>query len=171
MFKKQQTEAAKKVADSNKKKLAEQEKKLAEANKRYEEISAKFSKASADLKTKEDEVEYLLNETPSTEEVEELRRKNAELLSQQESAKEEIAKLRKSQYSEPARNANAAYDFYLLTKDFVEKQIAPLLYNETIIDNQDNKCGEYYMKACNMIINAAGDLLKMFKVKDIIDAF
>ena len=89
--------------------------------------------------------------------------------SQLTKAKKEMRKLKKSYLPKAIQNGEAAIDFYNETSEFVSDILSPFRYTPTIVENQENLAGEYIEKACNMLIDAASDLLKRFKTEDIIE--
>lgn len=171
LLKQQPVEVIKEVTpedyDSNKKKLVELSEELKTAKKKYKELKTKYETTSEELKERQNDIDYLLKEV-DTEELENLRRQNAELLSQQASDKEEISRLQNGQYSPAAQEANSAYSFNKNVKEFIRTQISPLLYDGVVVNNQNNQCGEYIVEACNLLLDAAGDLLKKFKVQEVV---
>lgn len=171
LLKQQPVEVIKEVTpedyDSNKKKLVELSEELKTAKKKYKELKTKYETTSEELKERQNDIDYLLKEV-DTEELENLRRQNAELLSQQASDKEEISRLQNGQYSPAAQEANSAYSFNKNVKEFIRTQISPLLYDGVVVNNQNNQCGEYIIEACNLLLDAAGDLLKKFKVQEVV---
>ena len=171
LLKQQPVEVIKEVTpedyDSNKKKLVELSEELKAAKKKYKELKTKYETTSEELKERQNDIDYLLKEV-DTEELENLRRQNAELLSQQASDKEEISRLQNGQYSPAAQEANSAYSFNKNVKEFIRTQISPLLYDGVVVNNQNNQCGEYIVEACNLLLDAAGDLLKKFKVQEVV---
>lgn len=171
LLKQQPVEVIKEVTpedyDSNKKKLVELSEELKTAKKKYKELKTKYETTSDELKERQNDIDYLLKEV-DTEELENLRRQNAELLSQQASDKEEISRLQNGQYSPAAQEANSAYSFNKNVKEFIRTQISPLLYDGVVVNNQNNQCGEYIVEACNLLLDAAGDLLKKFKVQEVV---
>lgn len=171
LLKQQPVEVIKEVTpedyDSNKKKLVELSEELKTAKKKYKELKTKYETTSEELKERQNDIDYLLKEV-DTEELENLRRQNAELLSQQASDKEEISRLQNGQYSPAAQEANSAYSFNKNVKEFIRTQISPLLYDGVVVNNQNNQCGEYIIEACNLLLDAAGDLLKKFKVHEVV---
>ena len=104
-------------------------------------------------------------------ELEDLRTKYDAAISQQESYKKEIEELRNAQFSQGAQEANAAYSFYKSAEKFVNEVIGSITYDYVIANNQNNACGDYIIKACNMLIDSATDVLNKFKVSDIIDFY
>lgn len=171
LLKQQPVEVIKEVTpedyDSNKKKLVKLSEELKTAKKKYEELKTKYETTSEELKERQNDIDYLLKEV-DTEELEKLRRQNAELLSQQASDKEEISRLQNGQYSPAAQEANSAYSFNKNVKEFIRTQISPLLYDGVVVNNQNNQCSEYIIEACNLLLDAAGDLLKKFKVQEVV---
>lgn len=171
LLKQQPVEVIKEVTpedyDSNKKELVKLSEELKTAKKKYKELKTKYETTSEELKERQNDIDYLLKEV-DTEELENLRRQNAELLSQQASDKEEISRLQNGQYSPAAQEANSAYSFNKNVKEFIRTQISPLLYDGVVVNNQNNQCGEYIVEACNLLLDAAGDLLKKFKVQEVV---
>jgi len=80
---------------------------------------------------------------------------------------EEITHLR-SKHSHIIREADAAYDFWVKVNSFTKTTLAPFHYDEIVTNNQDNSSGDYIIEACNLLIEAATDILKRFKT-EIID--
>ncbi len=80
---------------------------------------------------------------------------------------EEITHLR-SKHSHIIREADAAYDFWVKVNSFTKTTLAPFHYDEIVTNNQDNSSGDYIIGACNLLIEAATDILKRFKT-EIID--
>lgn len=91
-----------------------------------------------------------------------------DLLSQQAKDKKEIAELRKSQYSEPAQAANAAYDFWKAADRFVKEVVSPFHYDEAMTEYKDALSGQYIIRACNLLIDSATDIVRRFKT-DVVD--
>lgn len=81
---------------------------------------------------------------------------------------EEITRLR-SRNSPLSREADTAYDFWVKVNSFTKNVLAPLCYDELISNNQNNAAGEYILQSCHLLIDAATDIIRRFKVEDIID--
>lgn len=77
--------------------------------------------------------------------------------------KNTIDKLRNEQYSGPAQEANSAYDFFRATERFVKEVVSPFHYDEIIDNNQNSICGDYIIRACNLLIDSANDILRRFR--------
>lgn len=104
----------------------------------------------------------------ATSACENLQTKYDDTLSQNESYKEEISQLKNGQLSQPAKDADLVYDFWQKTNEFVKTNIAPLQYDEFINNCNSDKCRDYVMRSCNMLIEAASDLMKRFKVSEVV---
>ena len=72
-------------------------------------------------------------------------------------------------YSSSVAEADTAYDFWKASDDFTKNIIAPFSYDNIIDNNQDGVCSEYIIKACNLLIDSATDVLKRFKTNNVID--
>lgn len=72
-------------------------------------------------------------------------------------------------YSSSVAEADTAYDFWKASDDFTKNIIAPFSYDGVIDNNQDGVCSEYIIKACNLLIDSATDVLKRFKTNNVID--
>ena len=83
--------------------------------------------------------------------------------------KQEIETLRKRSPSSHSRDADVAFKFWQSTKDYIDNVLAPMIYDDIIINNQDNMCGNYIIDSCNKLKEAADDLLKRFKATTVID--
>lgn len=82
---------------------------------------------------------------------------------------QEIEILRSRSVSSESRDANVAYTFWQATKTYIDTVLAPMLYDDLIINNQDNSCASHIIDACTKVIYAAEDVLKRFKAPTIID--
>lgn len=83
--------------------------------------------------------------------------------------KREIETLRKRSPSSHSRDADVAFKFWQSTKDYIDNVLAPMIYDDIIINNQNNMCGNYIIDSCNKLKEAADDLLKRFKAPTVID--
>ena len=83
--------------------------------------------------------------------------------------KKEVEILRNRSTSAEGRDANVAYTFWQATKTYIDTVLAPMLYDDLVINNQDNLCGTHIIDACTKVICAAEDVLKRFKAPTIID--
>ena len=83
--------------------------------------------------------------------------------------KQEIETLRKRSPSSHSRDADVAFKFWQSTKDYIDNVLAPMIYDDIIINNQNNMCGNYIIDSCNKLKEAADDLLKRFKAPTVID--
>lgn len=83
--------------------------------------------------------------------------------------KKEVEILRNRSTSSESRDANVAYTFWQATKNYIDTVLAPMLYDDLIINNQDNSCASHIIDACTKVIYAAEDVLKRFKAPTIID--
>ena len=83
--------------------------------------------------------------------------------------KKEVEILRNRSASAEGRDANVAYTFWQATKTYIDTVLAPMLYDDLVINNQDNLCGTHIIDACTKVICAAEDVLKRFKAPTIID--
>lgn len=87
---------------------------------------------------------------------------------------EKIMRLKSTANSAMMQNADTAYDFWLAVDNFVKRVVAPLNYDEVISPSspyQDSACGEYIERGCNLLIDAATDVLRRFKTQDVIDIY
>ena len=84
-------------------------------------------------------------------------------------AENENLKNSKYAYSSAAVEAETAYYFWKASDDFIKNTIAPLNYDEVIGNNQEGVCSEYIIKACNLLIDSATDILKRFRATDVVD--
>ena len=84
-------------------------------------------------------------------------------------AENENLKNSKYVYSSAAVEAETAYYFWKASDDFIKNTIAPLNYDEVIGNNQEGVCSEYIIKACNLLIDSATDILKRFRATDVVD--
>ena len=84
-------------------------------------------------------------------------------------AENENLKNSKYVYSPSVAEADTAYDFWKASDDFTKNIIAPFSYDNIIDNNQDGVCSEYIIKACNLLIDSATDVLKRFKTNNVID--
>ena len=91
-----------------------------------------------------------------------LQKEYDELLSKQDSYKEEIESLRNELISDDAKEADLAYNFYKEADRFVKDVVSKILYDDVITHNQNNESGDYIINACNMLIDSANDVLKRF---------
>lgn len=82
---------------------------------------------------------------------------------------QEIEILRSRSVSSESRDANVAYTFWQATKTYIDTVLAPMLYDDLIVNNQDNSCASHIIDACTKVIYAAEDVLKRFKAPTIID--
>lgn len=99
--------------------------------------------------------------------IQQLTEENRAIKEQSVFDKNTIDKLRNEQYSGPAQEANSAYDFFKTTERFVKEIIAPFHYDEIIDNNQNSICGDYIVRACNLLIDSANDILRRFKTTTI----
>ena len=91
------------------------------------------------------------------------------LRSELATCQQEIEILRSRSVSSESRDANVAYTFWQATKTYIDTVLAPMLYDDLIINNQDNSCASHIIDACTKVIYAAEDVLKRFKAPTIID--
>lgn len=118
-----------------------------------------------DLKEKAKLTSNILNDVKFN--CENLQTKYDDILSQNESYKEEISQLKKGQLSQPSKDADLAYNFWKQTNDFVKTVVAPLKYDD-VMETKSEKCQDYIIKSCNMLIDAATELARMFNTSEII---
>ena len=95
--------------------------------------------------------------------IQQLTEENRAIKEQSVFDKNTIDKLRNEQYSGPAQEANSAYDFFRATERFVKEVVSPFHYDEIINNNQNNICGDYIIRACNLLIDSANDILRRFR--------
>lgn len=80
----------------------------------------------------------------------------------------EISRLKKSQYSPEGQEINAAYEFWVASEQFVNEVLATIRYNDVVINTKDSRAGEWILKACRMLTDAATDIIKRFNTKEAI---
>lgn len=146
----------------------------------------KFEKARADmLKKSNDELKEkitLLENKSQTnhedktdkslaKELENLRIKYDELLSQKKSYEEELKELRNNALSPAAKSANMAYDFYLAASDIVGKYLSPAAYDNSINEDVNGLKNQYFVKACNLLTNAISDVYRNANVVEEISVY
>lgn len=83
--------------------------------------------------------------------------------------KKEVEILRNRSTSAEGRDANVAYTFWQATKTYIDTVLAPMLYDDLVVNNQNNSCASHIIDACTKVIYAAEDVLKRFKAPTIID--
>lgn len=83
--------------------------------------------------------------------------------------KKEVEILRSRSTSAEGRDANVAYTFWQATKTYIDTVLAPMLYDDLVVNNQNNSCASHIIDACTKVIYAAEDVLKRFKAPTIID--
>ena len=146
----------------------------------------KFEKARADmLKKSNDELKEkitLLENKSQTnhedktdkslaKELENLRIKYDDLLSQKKSYEEELKELRNNALSPAAKSANMAYDFYLAASDIVGKYLSPAAYDNSINEDVNGLKNQYFVKACNLLTNAISDIYRNANVVEEISVY
>lgn len=95
-------------------------------------------------------------------ELQTLQQEHDDLLKQYNADQKTIEQLKKTQYSPRSQEVNAAYDFFKSAQQFVADVLAPLHYSDIVTRHQNELCGDYITRACNILIDAATDILRRF---------
>lgn len=106
-------------------------------------------------------------------ELQTLQQEHDDLLKQYNADQKTIEQLKKTQYSPRSQEVNAAYDFFKSAQQFVADVLAPLHYSDIVTRHQNELCGDYITRACNILIDAATDILRRFNdevVDTVVDA-
>ena len=81
------------------------------------------------------------------------------------SAQSELEELRTSKLSPAAQTADFAYDFYKAAQSIITNYLSPAAYNGIIDLNSETS--EYFVKGCNMLVNAVTDVFRASKMDEI----
>lgn len=81
------------------------------------------------------------------------------------SARAELEELRTSKLSPAAQTADFAYDFYKAAQSIITNYLSPAAYNGIVDLNSETS--EYFVKGCNMLVNAVTDVFRASKMDEI----